>query len=332
MSRPAPDVLLPAEDDYAQLTPARPGAIPHLGHTALLVAMLITAGLLVGLVLTGLLERLPLFRHESFSQLQTDPRVVIPLEAAMYAIAALLAWLTFPRLWHQPLLRALRWNGAVARRRVAVLAGVGVVVSICVQLLSNYLPIPKSLPIDKFFQNPVGIWIVALFGVTVAPFFEEVAFRGFLLPSLASAWDWIARGPHYRNAIVYPVERLDLNAERLGRSTEPFALHPGPILAQQGRGDPTLFGKGDPQWSTPALVFASIVTSIAFALLHAEQLAHAWAPLTVLFSVSLVLCTVRLRTHSLAASAFVHACYNGTIFILLFIGTGGFRHLDKLNG
>ena len=54
-------------------------------------------------------------------------------------------------------------------------------------------------------------------------------------------------------------------------------------------------------------------------------------PLGVLFCVSLVLCGVRLRFHSLAASALVHACYNGTIFALLFFATGGFRHLEKLN-
>ena len=39
---------------------------------------------------------------------------------------------------------------------------------------------------------------------------------------------------------------------------------------------------------------------------------------------------VRVKWHSLAASALVHACYNGTIFALIFVATSGFRHLDKL--
>jgi membrane protease YdiL (CAAX protease family) len=48
------------------------------------------------------------------------------------------------------------------------------------------------------------------------------------------------------------------------------------------------------------------------------------------FAVSLVLCAVRLVTRSLAASTLVHACYNFLIFSTMFVGTGGFRHFDKM--
>jgi membrane protease YdiL (CAAX protease family) len=126
----------------------------------------------------------------------------------------------------------------------------------------------------------------------MAPVFEELAFRGFLLPSIASTWDWLRRQP--------------------------------------GEPDLVATGDGDPRWSISALVASCTVTSIAFALVHADQLAHAWAPLAVLFAVSLVLCGVRLWTQSLAASTFIHATYNGTIFTILFFATGGFRHLDKI--
>jgi membrane protease YdiL (CAAX protease family) len=65
-------------------------------------------------------------------------------------------------------------------------------------------------------------------------------------------------------------------------------------------------------------------------MLHGAQLAHSFAPLAVLFTVSVVLCITRLRFHSLAASTLVHSMYNATIFVMLFIGTDGFRHLDKV--
>jgi uncharacterized protein len=230
--------------------------------------------------------------------MQSDPRIAIPLEVAMYALAALLAYLIFPYIWRRPFFSAIHWNADAVRRRWKLLALTGLVLSIAIQWLSNYLPMPKSLPIDKFFQNPLGVWLIAIFGVTVAPAFEELVFRGFLLPSLANAWEYLAR-VRYRSL-----------------APDPF---PGPSEAG-----------GDPPWSAPAIVFATVLTSIAFALLHADQLAHAWMPLLVLFCVSIVLCLVRLRTHSLAASAFVHSLYNATIFILLFVGTGGFRHLDKI--
>ncbi len=75
---------------------------------------------------------------------------------------------------------------------------------------------------------------------------------------------------------------------------------------------------------------ASIFTSVLFALMHADQLAHAWGPLSVLFCVSLILTLVRVQTASVACSTAVHASYNLSVFITLFLGTGGFRHLDKL--
>jgi membrane protease YdiL (CAAX protease family) len=282
-------------------TPAPAGdccVIPNFGHTLLFLLMSFFSLVLTVVMLGGFMQRLSWVRHESLQQMQSDPRIAIPLEVAMYALAALLAYLIFPYIWRRPFFSAIHWNADAVRRRWKLLALTGLVLSIVIQWLSNYLPMPKSLPIDKFFQNPLGVWLIAIFGVTVAPAFEELVFRGFLLPSLANTWEYLAR-VRYRSL-----------------APDPF---PGPSEAG-----------GDPPWSAPAIVFATVLTSIAFALLHADQLAHAWMPLLVLFCVSIVLCLVRLRTHSLAASAFVHSLYNATIFILLFVGTGGFRHLDKI--
>jgi len=107
------------------------------------------------------------------------------------------------------------------------------------------LPIPKTLPIDDFFRTSADVWLVALFGTFLAPVFEELAFRGFLLPSLASAYDWLRGNKHSSNG--------------------------DPIVAP-------VVGN-DQHWSVAALVVSCALTSIAFALVHADQLAHAWAPL-----------------------------------------------------
>jgi hypothetical protein len=245
----------------------------------------------------ALVMGLHLLGSETPEKLLREPRLLIPSMAAGYLIAGAIVWAIFTYLWQQPFLQGLRWNFSIVRRRwVPLLAG-GVVLSLAVQFLSNFLPIPKTLPIDDFFRTPADVWMVALFGTLLAPVCEELAFRGFLLPSLASAWDWL-------------------------RS---FRRAPEASLVVSDRG-----AQDDPRWSIPALLFSCTVTSIAFALVHADQLAHAWAPLAVLFGVSLVLCGVRLWTHSLAASTLIHATYNGTIFTILFFGTGGFRHLDKI--
>jgi hypothetical protein len=78
------------------------------------------------------------------------------------------------------------------------------------------------------------------------------------------------------------------------------------------------------------MIVASILTSVPFALMHAEQTAFALGPFVLLVCVSLVLCWARLSTRSLAASVLVHASYNFILFSLMIIGTGGFRQMDKM--
>jgi membrane protease YdiL (CAAX protease family) len=63
--------------------------------------------------------------------------------------------------------------------------------------------------------------------------------------------------------------------------------------------------------------------------MHAGQLQHAWGALGILYGVSLVLSFVRVRMNSVAASTLMHATYNLTVFVVLFAGTDGYRHMEK---
>jgi len=121
--------------------------------------------------------------------------------------------------------------------------------------------------------------------------FEEIAFRGFLFPAFAIAYDW-------------------LSLPRTPAAREHWHTTTGLTKA--------------------SIVFSAILSSVFFALLHAEQLAHAWTALFVLFCVSLVLTLVRIRTQSVASSTLVHASYNASVFLTMFIATGGYRHLERL--
>jgi hypothetical protein len=275
-----PEVLTPMPEMFA-LAPEPPRRVPNFGHTVLFFTVATVVLILASVSAFAIAMGLHLMGHETPEQLLREPRLLIPSMAVGYLLAGAIVWAVFTYLWQQPFTQAVQWNFSVVRSRWPILLLSGVGLSLIVQFSSNFLPIPKSLPIDDFFRTPGDVWMVALFGTFVAPIFEELAFRGFLLPSLASAWDWI-RGRH------------------------------------------------EATWTGAALVVSCTLTSIAFALVHADQLAHAWAPLAVLFCVSLILCAVRLLTRSLAASTFLHATYNGTIFTILFFVTGGFRHLDKI--
>ena len=318
-------------------------ATPHIGHTLLFGVLVAIAGFVVGVIFELVLMHVAPHMREPAEQMQTDPLLVIPVEALIYAVAAGASFLIFPLFWGRSFGQGVHWRAFIVRRRLWLVVGIGVVTSVVVQLLSNFLPIPKELPIDKFFTHPLGVWLIAIFGVTVAPAFEELAFRGFLLPSLASAWDWVmqrvrtprdlvvAAAAHQptesvwqQQAAIYSSLPPDGASVFHHLETEEDAAGGSQHHPEHGSGPP------DPHWSWPAIVFATIITSIGFALLHGAQLAHSFAPLAVLFAVSVVLCATRLRFHSLAASTLVHSMYNATIFVMLFIGTDGFRHLDKL--
>jgi uncharacterized protein len=322
-----------------------PPATPNIGHTLLFALLVSIAGFVVGLVFALVVMHAAPHLHESADQMQSDPLLVIPVEAVIYAIAAAASFLIFPLFWNRPFGQGVHFRAFIARRRWWVLAGIGVATSIVVQVLSNFLPIPKELPIDKFFTHPLGVWLIAVFGVTVAPAFEELAFRGFLLPSLASAWDWVVQRLHTPRELPGgpPVMNQPMESEwqqqTAGYSPLPtdgssvsfrVAADLGSQIDRNSQDEKRDDGVSDPRWSVPALVFSTVITSIGFAMLHGAQLAHSFAPLAVLFAVSVVLCITRLRFHSLAASTVVHSMYNATIFVMLFIGTDGFRHLDKL--
>ena len=78
------------------------------------------------------------------------------------------------------------------------------------------------------------------------------------------------------------------------------------------------------------MIAGSIAASLPFAAMHAAQTGYTLGPFLLLICVSLVLCWVRLSTRSLAASTLVHASYNLILFVLSFVLTDGFKHLDKL--
>ncbi len=164
---------------------------PTSAHTLVFAILVALAGFFIGLSFSSPHAPLPRICMNRQSRCRPIRCVVIPVEALIYAVAGAASFLLFPFFWRRPFGQGIHWRAFIVRRHTWPLVGIGVATSVVVQLLSNFLPIPKELPIDKFFTHPLGVWLIAIFGVTVAPAFEELAFRGFLLPSLASAWDWV---------------------------------------------------------------------------------------------------------------------------------------------
>jgi membrane protease YdiL (CAAX protease family) len=266
--------------------------IPHFGHLIILgliaVCALVSAGLLANVGI-----HFHLYGVTNLQQAGNEIHYTLGTEGLLYILTFGASLLVFPALWHESFFAGIQWRGRAALRRSGYLIAAAAACFVLAMISGSLMPGPADAPIDKVFRAPGAAWILFAFGVTFAPFFEELAFRGFLLPALSTAFDWIAEKTHDQ--------------------------HPHPLGID-----------GHPQWSMPAMIVAAILTSILFALMHADQTGYSLGPFLLLICVSLVLCWARLSSRSLAASVIVHATYNFLLFSFMFFGTGGFKHLENM--
>jgi uncharacterized protein len=262
--------------------------IPHLGHATLFF----TIGLFSIFLSIVVLFMVDFVRHPQSQNQPPDMHLAAIGMFVGYILTFAISFPVFPLLWHRSFLDGIHWTWRAARLRWWKLILFGFVLSGVAQAAEHLFKTPKeSTDVLKLLDTPTSAWLTAIFGALIAPLVEEIAFRGFLLPAIATAYDWIS------------LERTPAAYNRWRQTTS---------------------------HTTGALVLAAVVSSAAFAALHGSQLHWPVGPLVILFGVSLVLSWVRIRFQSVAASALVHISYNGLLFLIMIIGTGGFRHLDKL--
>jgi membrane protease YdiL (CAAX protease family) len=285
-------ILQPPMDNTPNEAPEdAPHRIPHLGHALVFLAIAGLLLILTQLLLLGVSHAGPVAAAHAAAAPNVSPKLLVASEALTYLVTLAISWFLFPLFWKRSFPDGIEANPGAARRNAFKLIPLGLALSFTVQAISSLATMPKNIPMDDFFRTPSDVWVIALFGTLLAPLFEEILFRGFLLPAFAIAYDWLSlpRTPAARD---------------LWNSTNKITL--------------------------PALIFSAVLSSIFFTALHGQQVDYAWPVLLLLFCVSLILTVVRLRLRSVLASTLVHASYNFTIFLTAFLATDGFRHLDKL--
>lgn len=282
----------PLFSNYEYHPPAPYQRIPNFGHVFLFFMLVVAGYLCSDLVSLGALH-FHLFGVSTIQQSMNDIHYTLGGQVVWYLATIAACLIIFPFAWRRGFFDGLEWHAGAALQRRWRLVGAAVVCFVLAIVDAVLIPGPKDAPIDEVFKLPGAAWSLFAFGVTLAPLIEEIGFRGFLLPALCTAWDWT-------------------NERITGAAARP------------------LDADGYPQWSLPAMVIAAVVASVPFALMHAPQTGYSLGPFLLLVCVSLVLCWVRLAARSLAASVLVHSCYNLLIFSLMLLGTGGFKHLDRM--
>lgn len=275
---------------YARLTP--PLRFPNLADL-LLAGVLLGLGWLASAGLTAWALHVHLFGVVTEKQAMNDIHYTMGSQGAWYVISLGLWMVFFPYIWNTGFFRGIEWRAERALRLRWQLIGAALACFLLAMIDGLVLPSPKEAPIDQVFRMPGAAWVLFVFGITLAPLMEETIYRGLLLPALCTAWDW--------------------SVERIFDRPAPWP-------------DP----EGKTRWSMPGMIGGSIFTSVPFALMHGYQTSYAFSTFILLFFVSAALCWVRLSTRSVAASTVVHACYNFLLFALMILGTGGFKHLDKV--
>jgi membrane protease YdiL (CAAX protease family) len=237
---------------------------PWTGWDVLRIVVVTLVAILVSLLAVAYAAQQLLLPRKDFAEVARSPLVTVAAQLLAYIVVLVFMVSIVARERELEFWQAVRWNWPA--RWPSFLLG-GVALSVALQGLAHLLPMPKEMPIDRFFSTPLEAWVVSLFGISIAPLVEELFFRGFLYPVLV---------------------------RRVGS------------------------------------VLAIALTSAAFGLIHSPQLGHAWGPILVVFLIGLAITITRAATKSVAAGLLMHIAYNGTLSILIFITSGGFRHLSNL--
>jgi membrane protease YdiL (CAAX protease family) len=171
------------DGQYAQLVPA-PLADPAWNEWDLVRLIVLTiVALFVGVFAVLFLAHWRLYPHMAIGEIARNPLVMVAGQCLAYllVLAYMYVLVRFER-GRPDFLQAIHWNWP-ANVAMYVLAGFGL--SLALQVVAHFLPIPKELPIDTFFRTPAEAWALSILSVTLAPLMEELFFRGFLYPVLA---------------------------------------------------------------------------------------------------------------------------------------------------
>jgi membrane protease YdiL (CAAX protease family) len=129
--------------------------------------------------------------HLSLEQAFAQARWVVSMQTGWEILWLFFIYFTVNVKYRRRFWEALKWVRAPGNP-AAYLAG-GAAVAFAAQFIFNLLPSHKELPIERLFSGPESAYLLAFFGVLVAPFVEELVFRGFFYPVFERMWGlWAA--------------------------------------------------------------------------------------------------------------------------------------------
>ena len=131
-------------------------------------------------------RHIPEYRRMPLADLATDARIAVGSQAAAYPLVLIFIFILVRSRTYERFRDAIRWNWPGISAPGFFIGGT--VLALVVESLSRFLPIPKSLPMDNYFHDAPSAYLLAAFGISLAPLLEEMFFRGMLYPLLRRAF------------------------------------------------------------------------------------------------------------------------------------------------
>jgi membrane protease YdiL (CAAX protease family) len=152
------------------------------GWDVLVLALLTLFTLIVSEFVTALVAMFLVHPGAKFRDLLQRPSLDLIGEILGYVAVAAFMIMLVEGKYRTPFWRAIHWNWR--SQGVPKFLGLGVL-TVSLDLLGRYLPMPKTTPFEQFFSRPADAYLIAVFAVSFGPLMEELFFRGFLYPVLA---------------------------------------------------------------------------------------------------------------------------------------------------
>src|SRR5580698_1098412 len=169
----------PGPPEMQQPEPGAPEKTPFWGYNDLLLFIGLTP---VCLILGYILVKAPLRILHIHPAVQVEEALPEQLMGYLFLFCAL--GLIFRQGYGRPFWKSLGWTNM--RLPLGLIVCFGVLTGVIVVIASTLIRLPDTAnPMTELMDTRTAILLMSVFGTTVAPVCEELAFRGFLQPLLA---------------------------------------------------------------------------------------------------------------------------------------------------
>jgi uncharacterized protein len=156
------------------------------GWDVLLIAALTFVFVVMLQFLVAKIAQIVWFPHDSFlhaaQKVSERPILLIGSQLLIYVPVAIMMIALIEGKYHVPFWPTVQWNWP---RSGIIFVGMGGALFLVLAAFENLLPVPKDTPFEHLFDRPLDAYLLSIISITLAPFLEELFFRGLLYPVLA---------------------------------------------------------------------------------------------------------------------------------------------------